>query len=136
MGADVGHIKAKAGKAFEGRGEVLVAYLYGSVAKGKDCKGSDIDIGVVLADDYRPGPFYESRLSAELSKAFGAEAEVRVLKGQSIVFLHQVLKYSVLLFSRDEKTRVGFETDTYSRYLDFRPFFEGYNRERERRVLA
>jgi hypothetical protein len=136
MGADVDYIKAKAGKAFNGREEVLVAYLYGSVAKGKDHIGSDVDVGVVLAEGFKPGPFYESRLSAELCKAFGAEAEVRVLNGQGIVFLHQVLKYGVLLFSRDEKTRVGFEADTYSRYLDFLPFFEGYNKERARRVLA
>ena len=136
MSVDICFIRDKAGKAFMGRGEVLVAYLYGSVAKGKAHKGSDIDIGVVLAEDYKPDPFYESRLSAELSKAFGAEAEVRVLNGQSIVFLHQVLKYGVLLFSRDEKTRVGFETYTYSRYLDFRPFFEAYNKERRKRVLA
>lgn len=136
MVGDVKEIRDKAVEVFEGRGEVLVAYLYGSVARGQTHNQSDIDIGVLLAECYEPDPLYEALLSSELGRVSGAETEVRVLNKGSITFLHQVLKHGILLFSRDDRARIRFETDVYSRYLDFKHFYDSFNRIRERRLLA
>jgi uncharacterized protein len=114
----------------------LAAYLYGSTARKKAHKGSDIDIGVLLTELYDPDPLYEARLSAELDRYLGAETDVRVLNCRSLSFLHQVLKHGILLFSRDERPRVGFETGVYSRYLDYKHFYDSFNRTREKRLLA
>ena len=96
---------------------------------------SDIDIGVLLRDNYEADPLYEAKISIESDKSLGIETEARILNNKNIIFLHQVLKHGVLLFSRNERERIKFETDTYSRYLDFKPFYEEYNKIR-RRSLA
>jgi hypothetical protein len=116
--------------------EVLFAYLYGSFAKGKAGKKSDIDIGLLLRDDYKADPLYESKISIRFDKKLGREVEVRILNNQPLTFLHQVLKYGKRLFSRNEKARIKFETDVYSRYLDIKPFYEEYNRLRRKKLLA
>ena len=116
--------------------EVLSAYLYGSFAKGKAGKKSDIDIGLLLRDDYKVDPLYESKISIKFDKKLGRDVEVKILNNQPLTFLHQVLKYGKNLFSRNEKARIKFETDIYSRYLDIKPFHEEYNQLRRKRLLA
>ncbi len=132
---EIERIKKKTENILKNREEVLVAYLYSSFAKGNANEKSDIDIGVLLRDNYEADPLYEAKISIEFDKSLGIETEARILNNKNIIFLHQVLKHGVLLFSRNERERIKFETDTYSRYLDFKPFYEEYNKIR-RRSLA
>ena len=136
MDFPVEEIRKKAEKVLKAHKEVSAAYLYGSVARGQARKGSDIDIGLLLSRGYEPEPMYEAHLSLELEKALDADTEAKVLNGGGLIFLHQVLKHGMLLFSRDEKARIDFETDTYSRYLDRKYFYDQYNRIRAERLLA
>jgi len=115
--------------------EIIVGYLYGSFAKGSYDEKSDVDIGLLLKRGYKADPLYESRISLELDKTIGREVEARILNDRDIIFLHQILKYGKLIFSRTERERVRFETYTYSKYLDFLPFYEEYNRVRRERLL-
>jgi len=39
---------------FENRKEVIAVYLFGSYSEGKERPLSDVDIGVLLDDEYRP----------------------------------------------------------------------------------
>lgn len=129
-------IKEKTRGILKGHKEVLSAYFYGSFAKGKARKKSDVDIGLLLRDDYKADPLYESKISIRFDKKLGREVEVRILNNKPLGFLHQVLKYGKNLFSRNEKARIKFETDTYSGYLDIKPFYEEYNKLRKKRLLA
>lgn len=129
-------IREKTIEILRNHGEVLVAYLYGSFTRKEANEKSDMDIGLLLKDNFKPDPLYEAKLSIEFDKNLGVETEIRILNNREITFLHQVLKYGVLLFSRNERERIRFETDTYSRYLDFKPFYEGYNKIRQGRLLA
>lgn len=128
-------IKKRVENTIKAHGEILAAYLYGSFASGSPVEESDIDIGLLLRADYTPEPLYEARISRELDKALGREVEARVLNHKNLIFLHQVLKHSKPLFSRDDKERIRFETETYSKYLDFKPFCEDYNQIRRERLL-
>ena len=132
---DVEVILGKAADVIRSHDEILVGYLYGSFAKGEHDERSDVDIGLLLVKDYRPDPLYESRISLEFDECIGGGVEARVLNGRDIIFLHQVLRYGRVIFSRDERGRVEFETYVYSRYLDFVPFFREYNRVRAGRLL-
>ena len=39
-------------EALKGHEEILVAYLYGSTVKGYEGKGSDIDVGLLLKEEF------------------------------------------------------------------------------------
>ncbi len=118
--------------------EILVAYLFGSVAKGKAGEDSDIDIGLLLAEYFEPKPLYTAKVSREIMEETGCDrkVDVRILNNKSIIFQHQVLKDGKKIFSRDESARIGFETEVYDRYLDYKPFFDRFNEIRRKRILA
>ncbi|RLF59412.1 MAG: nucleotidyltransferase domain-containing protein [Thermoplasmata archaeon] len=111
--------------------EILFAYLYGSKARGDYNERSDVDIGVYLSKDFKPDTFYEVKLAEEIEKnAKLKDVEVVILNNKPIRFLNQVLRYGKLIFSRDEKERVRFETYITKTYIDMKPYFLEYDRMR------
>ena len=119
------------GKILEKHPEIVVAYLFGSAARGEAGRNSDVDIGVLLKKDFKPNRFYEVKLAKEIEKVTGMKnVEVTILNKKPISFLNQVLRYGRIVFSRDEKARVRFETDVTKKYIDLKPYFEEYNKMR------
>ena len=119
-------------------GEVIAAYLYGSAVREDLRADSDIDIGILLADDAVPDHFYAIRMAREIRSRsrLAREVDVRILNRRPIRFLNQVLRYGELVFVRDERKRVEFETGVIKEYLDFKPFLREYDRKRRGRLLA
>jgi hypothetical protein len=60
--------------------------------------------------------------------------EVVVLNDRPLRFINQVLRYGKLIFSRDEKERIRFETLMTKKYIDFKPYYEEYDKLREKRL--
>ncbi|MEA2089706.1 MAG: nucleotidyltransferase domain-containing protein, partial [Thermoproteota archaeon] len=125
-------------KVLKRRQEILVAYLYGSTVKGYHGKMSDIDVGVLLKEDFRPEPLYPARIAGEIREecGFNQEVDVRILNERPYRFLHQVIKEGRVILSRDERERVRFETSVIDGYIDFKPFYEQYDKKRRERLLA
>ena len=121
-----------------GHEEIIVAYIYGSTAKGTERTGSDLDIGLLLKDDFKSNSLYTARIAGEIEEGcrLQREVDVRMLNDKPLTFLHQVLKYGTVVFTRDEGKRVEFETGVYDRYLDYKPYFDHFNEVRRRRLLA
>ena len=118
-------------KVLEKHSEILFAYLYGSKARGDYNERSDVDIGVYLSKDFKPDIFYEVKLAEEIEKnAKLKDVEVVILNNKPIRFLNQVLRYGKLIFSRDERERVRFETYVTKTYIDMKPYFLEYDRMR------
>jgi predicted nucleotidyltransferase len=117
--------------------EVIAAYLYGSSAQGRMRADSDIDVGILLADDAVTDHRYAVRMARELQSRcrLDREVDLRVLNRRPIRFLNQVMRYGELVFVRDEKKRVEFETGVLKEYLDFKPFLRAYDIERRRRLI-
>lgn len=81
---------AAAALAAQGAGEVLV---YGSVARGDQRNGSDIDLVAVFDDlDHTQTPFLGQRLGDEARKAAGCEAEVEVFVTDRPEWAHRTRK--------------------------------------------
>lgn len=118
--------------------EILFAYIFGSYAKGTQNERSDIDIAVYLRDEssLERDPLYPSRLAINIERALVEKrtVDVRVLNGSTLRFRNQVLRFGKLLFSRDEKKRIGFETSSLSQYYDFKPHLELYDAARKVRL--
>lgn len=114
---------------------VNFAYLFGSTAKMKSNKHSDVDIGVYLSKDIvKKNKFYPEQLAAKIEKKINKPVDVRVLNHQNLIFLHQVLKYGELLICKNDKKRILFETRIYDEYLDFKYFIDRYNTIRRERL--
>jgi predicted nucleotidyltransferase len=117
------------------RKEIIFSYLFGSFAKGLERKESDVDIGIFLKEDFKKSVFYESEVALEIERETGIRnVEVVVLNDKPLRFINQVLRYGKLIFSRDEKERIRFETLMTKKYIDFKPYYEEYDRLRGKRL--
>ncbi len=125
-------------KVLENESDILFAYLFGSYAKGTHGEKSDIDIAIYLKDEgiLERDPLYPSRLAIKIEKALDEKkaVDVSVLNGSTLVFRSQVLRYGKLLYSKDEKKRIKFETSSLAQYYDFKPYLEMYNAARRARL--
>jgi len=118
--------------------EILVAYLYGSTVKGYEGKRSDIDVGLLLKEDFKAEALYPARIAREIKEkcSLDQEVDVRILDERPYRFLHQVIREGEIILSKDERERVRFETSVIDRYIDFKPFYEQYDEKRRERLLA
>jgi predicted nucleotidyltransferase len=96
--------------------DVLVAYLFGSRARGTARAGSDTDVAVLLAEPVDP-----HRRQLELGAAVGPGTDVVVLNDAPVALAYRVLRDGVLLLSRDDPARVRHWARTVDRYLDTAP---------------
>ena len=90
--------------------QVLFAYLFGSFARNEFRKDSDIDIAVYVKD-YKKLPLnFEQKLSLKIEKRIGREVDIIVINDKPLSILSEILKHGKVIFSRDERERVRFET--------------------------
>jgi len=122
----------------KGHKEILVAYLYGSTVKGYERRGSDIDVGLLLKEDFEAEALYPARIAGEIKEKCGLnqEVDVRILNKRPYRFLHQVIKMGEVILCADERERVRFEISVMDGYIDFKPFYEQYDEKRRKRLLA
>ena len=93
---------------------VNAAYLAGSLANRTSFGHlSDVDIAILLKDQIKSDQFldYQLYFFSELAKRLESDSiDVVILNQASLLLKLQVIKYGQILFSRDEKQRVMFET--------------------------
>ena len=124
-------------KVLENERDILFAYLFGSYAKGTQNEKSDIDIAVYLIDEeiLEKYPLYTSRLAIRIENILDKKkVDVRILNGSTLRFRNQVLMHGKLLFSKDEKKRIEFETSSLDKYYDFKPLIDIYDAARMARL--
>lgn len=119
------------------RKEIIVSYLYGSVLY-RDFH-EDIDIGLLISDNFKPKLMYEAKIAGKLEKKLintfreTKPVDVRILNDKPLRFLFSMLKNSKIIYSNDESKRVQFEAKIMKEYLDIKPHFEIYDNMRELR---
>lgn len=106
------------------RGEILEAYLFGSVARGEARAHSDVDVAVYVTDAALdvPGFGYAAALAADLQQALGRpDIDLVVLNRATPLLYHRVLRDGVRLLSRDLAATTRREGYALSRYCDDLP---------------
>lgn len=98
--------------------DVVVAYLFGSVAKGVVGRLSDVDVAVLLSKDYDLVLDYRLYLMSKLAEVIGRETDVVILNEVPPLLRYEVIKCGRVLYCRDERVRVAFEERTLDEYLD------------------
>jgi predicted nucleotidyltransferase len=107
---------------------VAMAYLYGSMARGRPLPTSDIDIALVLTDP--PAPYerfkLELAIQADLEDAcqLREEMDVRSINQAPLMVQGRILQEGLLLYERDRELRIAFEVLTRKKYFDFLPAAE------------
>ncbi|MDQ2715044.1 MAG: DUF86 domain-containing protein [Chloroflexota bacterium] len=117
---------------------VNAAYLAGSLSTRTSFGHlSDVDIAILLMGQIKADQFldYQLYFFSELARRLDTDSiDVVILNQASLLLKLQVIKYGQILFSRDEKQRVMFETKAVMDYLDFKKFDEIQNQALSRRL--
>ena len=115
---------------------VRLAYLFGSHAQGRASEASDVDVAVLTeSDDNRLRQLVALKTTLEEVVDRTVDVTLVPVRGTDPRLLNQVLQYGDLLYTRDEKTRVDFETSARSKYLDMKPHIDQYHRRVKERLL-
>src|SRR5947207_443679 len=119
---------------------VNAAYLAGSLSTRTSFGHlTDVDIAILLMEQIKSDQFldYQLYFFSELAKRLESDnIDVVILNQASLLLKLQVIKYGQILFSRDEKLRVSFETKAVMDYLDFKKFDEIQNQALSRRLYG
>lgn len=110
--------------------EIQLAYLYGSYARGVQTEFSDIDIGVLLKEDFKEPPLYFAELSLKIEKYFKHEINVdlRFINRGTPRFLFGLIMNSKILFVRNKTLMYEFELKVIYKYQDIKPMLDIYDR--------
>ena len=115
---------ARLARALSPRGEILEAYLFGSRARGRARRDSDVDVAVYV-DEARTRDSawgYRAELTTDLMVALGTnDVDVVVLNRAPVVLYHRVLRDGVRVLSRDLRATTTRAGQALSRYFDFLP---------------
>jgi predicted nucleotidyltransferase len=114
--------------ALEKEISIVFSYIYGSFLEGSF---KDIDVAIFIDEAKIPSFLrYELQMESLLNKAVGKFVfDVRILNGAPLSFRYEVIKNGKLIMTKDEESRIDFETSTISNYFDFAPFRHSYLKE-------
>ncbi|MEW6742716.1 MAG: nucleotidyltransferase domain-containing protein [Planctomycetota bacterium] len=107
-------------EALATRPRVLLAYLFGSCARGTEGPLSDVDVAVLLSN--RSGDDDElGEVTDQLERRLGmGHVDVVPLDRAPIPLRYRVVRDGLVLVCRDQVARERLEVDAMRRYLDFK----------------
>jgi len=102
----------------EGRGQILLFFVFGSFVTRRVTPHSDIDIGILF--ETVPDVYETNRLRDELTGLLNRDTDVIVLNNASPILRMQVLKKGMLVFSKERRYFHQFFVDTVNQYDDLK----------------
>ena len=111
---------------FARQSDVVVAYLFGSVAREQASHLSDVDIAVLLDSELAIEASLERQiqLMVDLDQFADREVQVVVLNRATPFLAYQVLREGRLLYEQSPLERIAFEVRTMKVYFDVQPMLE------------
>lgn len=121
MSEQVGVMKDLRGFFAEGTSDfpILLAYLFGSRAKGTAAPESDYDIGVLFGEEITPEIHY--LLQHRLAQFLTSQVDLVNLAQAPIELVYNVIVNGQIIYERDPSVRGDFESDMLNRYYDRLP---------------
>ncbi|WP_427365271.1 type VII toxin-antitoxin system MntA family adenylyltransferase antitoxin [Candidatus Caldatribacterium saccharofermentans] len=124
---------------FAGQNEVLLAYLFGSYARGDNGTWSDVDLAVFLRPGVKGDELFEAyrELYLVIRNALSTERfDLLLLNRASLPLKFEVVSGGRLIYAQNEEVLNSFEIDVIRRYQDtayLRKVQTRYFQERVRR---
>lgn len=105
-------------KFLENDPNIILAFIFGSAAVGRQRKGSDIDMGIYFSQP--PEGLDLLDFINALSEAAGKDVDVVVLNNASAFLRHQVMKNKINLIIKDRRVYMRFREKTISDYDEYK----------------
>lgn len=124
-------IKKKLKEVFSKFDTIKVVYLFGSYACNKDNKLSDIDLGLLLDDNYDKN--IKLSILADLAKNNLCNVDLVLLNEAPLMLKFEIVKHNNIIYKRQDFDSAGYFSIIVRKYLDFEPFIEvqrAYSKER------
>jgi predicted nucleotidyltransferase len=121
---------------FARQGDVVAAYLFGSVARGQASPLSDVDIAVLLDPELGMEAAVERQLQLMLALDDYADREVQVtvLNHVPPLLAYQVVREGLLLHERSRLERIAFEVRAMKVYFDVKPMLDFHSQALLRQI--
>lgn len=116
---DIEELMSKAKEVLENENNIVFAYLFGGLAKGRVSPISDIDIAVYIRDT---SDLLESkiRILSLLIDALGREdIDLVILNVAPLLLKARIIRDKKILVDKDPNLRYSFESLTLREYFDF-----------------
>lgn len=113
--------------------DVVVAWLFGSFARGD--AGADSDVDVAVLSRHTPAATFKAlplRLEGELERLLRRTTQVVAMNSAPADLRARVLRDGVLLVDRDPSLRIRFEVRTRNEWFDLQPILREYRRMEKR----
>lgn len=109
--------------------DVVVAYLFGSVARGQATPLSDVDIAVLLDPTAEPEAVLDRQITllTELTQLAELEVQLTLLNDVPPLLAYEVIREGILLHQRSGAERVAFQVKAMKEYFDVQPMLAFYN---------
>ena len=106
---------------------IVVVYLFGSYAKGKEKTRSDMDLAFLLDEKaYKADPFettgHAYMTAMRIGTRFWKETDVVILNSSSIELAYEAVTSGCCVYETDQDRRFDYETKVRGMYYDFMPF--------------
>lgn len=123
MKFEISVIKDKIREYFSHQEKVICVYLFGSTAKSKENKFSDVDIAVLFDAGVDRVEYTRRCLSItdELSRILDKDIDVVDLNEAASFLKFHIIKEGIKVYERPCRIEHNFEARTIVEYLDFLP---------------
>jgi len=107
---------------FENKKDIVVVYLFGSYAKDKANKYSDVDVAVLLDESFPTEKYTDKQIeiAKDLSGLLDKNVDAVVLNRAGSFLKFRVLKEGEIIYESKRRTR-DFEACSLIEYFDFLP---------------
>jgi hypothetical protein len=101
---------------------IIFAYLFGSRAKGKSTRLSDIDLAVLVDRKISRSERFDIRLrlTNDLSAITGTKVDLIVMNDIPVQLAYEVIKHGKVILCKDRNAMIDAEIEILSKYLDRR----------------
>lgn len=116
--------------------EVIIAYIFGSAARGRINYSSDVDLAVLL--DARLGEEAQFEhyllLAVKVADFSQRDVDLVLLNKASPLLAHEVIRHGRLIYERCAAERIDFEIRTRQIYFDVKPMLNFHSQALLRRI--
>lgn len=119
--------------------DIVLAYLFGSAARGEMTSLSDIDIGILFNSRISAMRRYDLKLElmGNISSVSGInKIDIIDMEKGSALLNYNIIKHGKILKSEDENMRVQFETSLLFRYLDEKYYLQRHSDHILKRIAS
>ena len=108
---------------FKNHACILAAYLFGSQARNKENRYSDVDIAVLFDTGIKKEEYTNLQIEImnDLNDVLLKEVDVVILNRAALFLKYHVLKEGIKIYERGNRNEHNFEAQAIVQYLDFLP---------------